>query len=549
MYTFVNRYHNSICHIYYDKEGNKRISKHSKDLNLMLGIETNEESEWKDMHGKNIQNVKCDTLGEYYKFIRDYGDYEIIYGNINPVAQFISNKYADEDPTDFSHIKTFVVDIETTSIIWDTKKEINIGFDIDDATFKTYDQINEKYTKEEQEKLVYEDKNIWKPYNRQIFIRQAGFPDPAKTEYPIITIAIKNEKNGKYYICSTKDYDKSKTILDIDPKDIQFYKAKDEEHLFKWFISIMRKEQPDILIGWYSNNFDWPYIINRSRIVFGTLDEISKISPFGVVTCEKTDISFGFGDTEWRIVVGGITMLDYLKLYKKFIFTPREKYSLDFISQEELGSNKINYEEYGNLNDLWDQNPQLFMDYNIYDVELISMMDKKLNLLDILASLAYKAKCNFYDALGTVGIWDILIYNRLKKNKIMIPPVKENETEQYAGAYVKQPVPDIYSWILSLDLNSLYPWIQKQFNISPECLTDEREMVRIDQIDDQILFQDIKPKEGLILAGNGCYFKKDKVGFIPELLIEIYDERKEAKKLMIQKKIELEAIENQLKEI
>jgi len=516
----------------------------------MLGVETNEESNWKNMYGDNIQKVTCDTLGEYYKFIKEYGDYELIYGNINPVAQFISNKYADEEVTDLSHIKTFIVDIETTSIIWDFKKAILIGYEKDfeeSSSLMGYVQINDMFTKNEQKQLVYRDGDKLKPYNRQIFIRQAGFPDPEKTEYPIITIAIKNEKNGKHYVCSTKDYDKSKTVLNIDPKDIQFYKAKDEEHLFRWFISIMRKEKPDILIGWYSNNFDWPYIINRSRVVFGSLDEISKISPFGVVSCEKTDISFGFGDTEWRIVVGGITMLDYLKLYKKFIFTPREKYSLDFISEEELGSNKIKYDEYGNLNDLWDQNPQLFMDYNIYDVELISMMDKKLKLLDILASLAYKAKCNFYDALGTVGIWDIIIYNRLKKKNIMIPPSKENESESYAGAYVKQPIPDIYSWIISLDLNSLYPFIQKQFNISPECLTDEREMVRIDQIDYNILFQDIKPKEGLILAGNGCYFKKDKVGFIPEILMEIYDERKEAKKLMIQKKIELEAIENQLK--
>lgn len=489
MYCQVARYRGQIIDFYYDENNQKQI-RYVSDLNLKLGVQTDEESEWKTLTGKNVKPYYFNSSTEYYKFIDDHQESLMIYGNIDPIYQYIHEKYSDMK-VNFKNVKIYVIDIEV--------------------------QADE------------------------------GFPDPEETPKPITSITIKDIKNDRFYVCATKPYDKWKNELKIDPRKIHFFHASSEKRLYMWLISLMEKTLPDILIGWYSDNFDFPYIINRSYIVFEGEDVISRISPYGDVRCES-NTNGDFGQRSFRTIIGGIYTLDYMKLYKKFLrFEVRESYSLDYISNVELGERKLQFEE-TNLTELWSNNPQKYIDYNIYDVELIALLNNKLNLIQLLATLAYKAKCNYHDALGTVRIWDVYIYNILQNQKIMIPPDEKKERGTYAGAYVKDPICDIHNWVISLDLNSLYPHLQQQFNISPECLVhDKKEDVSIDAIDTKLLNQTIKVDPNYILAGNGYYFRKDIEGFIPKILKDIYAERKEVKKEMLIKKQELVNLKEQYK--
>jgi len=550
MYISVNRYKNQLIEIMYDKNGNKRMIKKSEGLPLQLGTHCERETGYYDLYGKNVEPHYFDTFKEYYNFKKENEEYYNILGEINPVYQYISDKYSNDDfKYNLKWIKTFIIDIEVDSILFDEEKMVLVGSE-DDKTEMTLPEIDEKWLPEEQNALMMIDiNNNNVPYNRNIFMDKAGFPYPEECLYPVTSIAIKDHTNNKYYVASTKPYDKNKTVIGIDPKTISFYHAPDEKHIFLWFIKLMRKELPDILVGWYSKNFDFPYIIERSYRVFNGDDHIRKISPYGVV---KTELSRGtgpFGRDEWKTTVGGVYTLDYIDIYKKFTFITRSSYSLDFVSSEELDVTKLRYNEYDNLNDLWFRNPQHYIDYNIFDVELISLMDQKLNLMNILATISYKALCNFSDALGTVGVWDAMLYNDLKKKNIFVPPKRDNERENFAGAYVKQPVPDIYPWVCSFDLDSLYPFCQAQWHISPECLIKgDRKSVNTDAIDPSILNGELKVNNNYIMAGNGCYFDKNKEGFIPKILKGIYAERKEFKNKMLKKKQELVDVEELLKE-
>lgn len=548
MYINVSRNKNFIIEILYDKNGNKKIIKKCEGLPLQLGIKCDRETGYKDLYGKNVEPHDFDNIKDYYRFIKENSEYYEVLGNINPIYQYISDKYSHDFEYNLDFIKTFIIDIEVDSILYDDKKKILVGSE-DDKTEMTLSEIDDKWLPDQQNGLLMIDDNDNSvPYSRNIFMLKAGFPDPSEALYPITSIAIKDDTNDKYYVCATKNFDKCKSVIGVDIDTIDFYHAQDEEHIFSWFINLMRTELPDILVGWYSNNFDFPYIINRSYKIFDD-DHIKKISPYGKLTCTLKEGVGEYGRDVWKTFIGGVYTLDYMEIYKKFVNTPRSSYSLDFVSGEELDTTKLNYNEYDNLNDLWFRNPQHYIDYNIFDVELISLMDKKLNLMNILFMISYKALGNFNDALGTIGVWDSILYNKLKTMNIFIPPKKHNEKEHFVGAYVKDPIPDIYPWCISEDLDSLYPHIQMQYHISPECLIgDESISVDQDALDTRILTGTLKGNPKYIMAGNGQYFDKNKEGFIPTILKEIYAERKAVKKKMLEKKQELVDIKELLKE-
>lgn len=218
---------------------------------------------------------------------------------------------------------------------------------------------------------------------------------------------------------------------------------------------------------------------------------------------------------------------------------------IDNLNDEEL----IELYKYCN-EDIKDLLSNLFIDYNIQDVELIDLLDNHLDLINLHCKLSFKAKCNFVDALGTVKMWDILIYNYLKEKKIMIPPITSHEFKPFAGAYVKNPDKKIYDWVASIDLNSLYPHLIQQYNISPECLIEDKcipNMVSNNKLDDRFLNQEFSIDPRAILAANGQYFRKDKEGFLPRIMRDLYDERKKIKKEMLDEKQKLVNIEEEIK--
>jgi DNA polymerase elongation subunit (family B) len=443
-----------------------------------------------DMFGNPLQWKRFDSIEKYRNFIDEYDEVDF-YGTMKEDYQFLSEEYPEKIDYELSMIRPFWIDIETKMIT-----------------------SNEE----------------WAEVHDQ----------------PITSIAMKDAKGNKFFVMSTKMWSKEKSILPpdvVDRNNIIFYHCKDEEGIFKTLRKVLRREKPDMLIGFYSSMFDFPYIIKRGEYVMGK-KFMKSFSEWQRVTCKKKVDRITGEIYDYFTEIQGTPLMDYQKMYKKFIYSPRESYSLDFLATAELGEAKLKYnDEYDNLDDLWDRNPQHYIDYNIFDVELLDLMDKKLGLVDLSCTIAYYAKTNFTDTLGTVGIWDSIFFNTLKTKNMMIPPKHGAEKEDYKGAAVFEPEKKIHNWLIAVDLNSLYPHIQQEYNISPESLVhDRRDMLDInieDDLDQRWLDQQIPTPKDTIMAMNGCYFSKQE-GIVPGLLREIYADRTIAKKKMLDWKSKLQ---------
>ena len=227
----------------------------------------------------------------------------------------------------------------------------------------------------------------------------------------------------------------------------------------------------------------------------------------------------------------GIATLDYLELYRKFTYSNQESYKLDYICSVELGEKKLDHSEYDTFKEFYENDRQKFIEYNIHDVRLVDKLDGKMKLLDLAFTMAYDAKVNYEDVFSQVRMWDNYIYVELLKRKIAIPPKKEsNKDEKYAGAYVKEPNPGMYDWVVSFDLNSLYPHLIMQYNISPETLQDVKHpTVTVDKI----LNEEVNINGPFAVCANGAQYSREKQGFLPQLMQKMYDERVIFKKKMI----------------
>ena len=238
--------------------------------------------------------------------------------------------------------------------------------------------------------------------------------------------------------------------------------------------------------------------------------------------------------------VAGLTTLDYLELYKKFTYKAQESYRLDYIAQVELGQKKLDHSEFETFKDFYRGNWKKFVDYNIIDVELVDRLEDKMKLIELALTMAYTAKVNYVDVMYQVRMWDTIIYNYLKKRNIVIPPKDRTDKDsKFAGAYVKEPKPGKYDWVVSFDLNSLYPHLIMQYNISPETLVDEKHpSTTVDRIlKEELTFEMYKD---YAVCANGAMYRKDVKGFLPELMEKMYAERVIFKKRMLQAKQEYE---------
>ena len=264
---------------------------------------------------------------------------------------------------------------------------------------------------------------------------------------------------------------------------------------------------------------------------------MKRFSPWGLVTENEIFIK---GRKQIMFDVGGVTQLDYLDLYKKFTYKAQESYRLDYIAEVELGQKKLDHSEFDTFKDFYTKGWQKFIEYNIVDVELVDRLEDKMKLIELALTMAYDAKVNYADVFYQVRMWDNIIYNYLKKRDIVIPPkIRSDKNEKYAGAYVKEPIPGKYDWVVSFDLNSLYPHLIMQYNISPETLLDERHpTATVDRIlEEEINFELYKDNA---VCANGAMYRKDVRGFLPELMDKMYNERVIFKKRMLQAKQQYE---------
>jgi len=348
-----------------------------------------------------------------------------------------------------------------------------------------------------------------------------GFPDIQKADKELTAITIRCK--GRNYVFGCGDF------VTEDP-NTHYIKCNDEYMLIQKFLACWQALDLDIVTGWNIEFFDIPYLINRIKLLFND-KEVKKLSPWGIFT-EKNVEFRGKENQSYNIL--GLSVLDYYQLYRKFTFGNQESYKLDFISQIELGKKKIDYSEHGSLLELYKNNFQKFIEYNIHDCVLVDRLDDKLKFLEQVMALAYDAKVNYNDTLTTVRVWDTIIHNYLLEQNIVIPQFKkQNDFESLVGGYVKEPKPGLSKWVVSFDLNSLYPHLIMQYNISSETFAGRIDFPSIDYL----LEGNWEYRDGMVAyAANGCTYRKDKQGFLPALMEKMYDDRVIYKKKMLEAK-------------
>ena len=326
-----------------------------------------------------------------------------------------------------------------------------------------YQYISEKYPQDEIKFDISQIKLI------TIDIETAsenGFPDVESCVEEILAITIQDYNTKKITTWGIKPFFNKQ-------ENVTYYHCPTEQELLSHFINFWMVDVPDVITGWNCQFYDIPYICKRLNRVLGE-KLMKRFSPWGLVTENEVTIK---GRTQTTFDVGGVTQLDYLDLYKKFTYKAQESYRLDYIAEVELGQKKLDHSEFETFKDFYTHGWQKYIEYNIKDVELVDRLEDKMKLIELALTMAYDAKVNYGDVFYQVRMWDNIIYNYLKKRDIVIPPKnKSQKNEKYAGAYVKEPIPGKYDWVVSFDLNSLYPHLIMQYSISPETLVEKYEL-------------------------------------------------------------------------
>ena len=407
------------------------------------------------------------------------------------------------------------------------KKYENVdGFKIYGNDRYVFQYISEKYSEEE---IKFDITKIKLTTLDIEVASENGFPDTESASEEILTITIQDYATKKIITWGIKPFNNTQS-------NVRYIECGSEYQLLQNFLDYWTKNIPEVITGWNIQFYDIPYICRRLNRVLGE-KMMKTFSPWGLVTEREVVI---MGRKQISYDVGGITQLDYLDLYKKFTYKAQESYRLDYIAEVELGQKKLDHSEFDTFKDFYTKNWQKFVEYNIVDVELVDRLEDKMKLIELAITMAYDAKVNYADVFFQVRMWDNIIYNYLKKRNIVIPPKERTEKDaKYAGAYVKEPIPGVYDWVVNFDLNSLYPHLIMMYNISPETLMDERHpTVSVEKIlNQQISFELHKD---YAVCANGAMYRKDFRGMLPELMEKMYNERVIFKKKMIVAKKEYE---------
>ena len=450
-----------------------------------LFVPSKRNTKYKTLTGDPVEPIKPGSVRDCREFIKKYDGVQNfdVFGNDRYIYQYISEMYPEpEVKFDISKIKLTTLDIEVKS--------------------------------------------------------ENGFPDVESAAEEILLISIQDYTTKQIRTWGQGPFN--------NKQDNVIYKSFNSEYeLLNAFINwwMVEENTPEVITGWNIELYDIPYLSRRLEKVLGE-KLMKRLSPWGLVTEDEIYIS---GRKHIAYDVGGITQLDYLNLYKKFTYKAQESYRLDYIAKVELGQQKLDHSEYDTFKDFYTKGWQKFVEYNIIDVELVDRLEDKMKLIELAITMAYDAKANYVDVFSQVRMWDTIIYNYLKKRDIVIPPKdKSDKNERYAGAYVKEPVPGVYNWVASFDLNSLYPHLMMQYNISPETLVGERNpKATVDKVlNKEVDFSDY---EQYAVCANGAMYRKDKRGFLPELMDVMYEDRKIYKKKMLKSKQQLVDIEEEMK--
>ena len=467
---------------YIGYENGERVQ-YRETFSPVLYTRCNEKTEYKTLEGHYAKEKKFETVRAARDFVDEYKfvDNVKVYGNDRFLYQYISSKFPQEQMSyDSSQLRIYTVDIETTS--------------------------------------------------------ENGFPNVAETSEEILCLSVKDFTTKKLITWGTREFNESYQYITPSSNDREYRVFWKEEDMLKDFVSWWAENTPDIVTGWNVKLFDIPYICRRIDRVLST-KYMRSLSPWNKVFEKEVEIK-GRNHIYYDII--GLSVLDYLDLYQKFTYKAQESYRLDYIAQQELGQKKLDHSEYDTFKQFYTNNWQKFVEYNIHDVELVDRLEDKMKLIELALTMAYDAKVNYEDVYSQVRTWDSIIYNFLKTKGIVIPPIERSDKNtQYAGAYVKEPKPGLYEWVVNFDLNSLYPHLIMQYNISPETLMPNRHSsATVDRIlNKEIDFSDL---DNTTVCANGALYDTTQRGFLPELMQKYYDERVIFKKKMIKAKQEYE---------
>ena len=400
---------------------------------------------------------------------------------------------------------------------------------VDSFDVSGYERFVYQYISDQHDDEVDYDFKLLDIYTIDIEVAsENGFPDVASAAEEILCITMKNLHTKRVDVWASREFNV--------PEGVNVHYQWDESALLKDFVTWWTQNTPDIITGWNCYLYDIPYICRRMDRIIGD-KWVKSLSPWNKVNEREITI---MGREHIAYDIMGLSCLDYMDLYKKFTYTNQESYRLDHIAFVELGQRKLDHSEYDTFRDFYTKGWQKFVEYNIFDVELVDRLEDKMKLIELAVTMAYDAKVNFEDVYSQVRMWDTLIFNFLKKDNIVVPPKKgSRKDDKYAGAFVKEPVPGLYNWVVSFDLNSLYPHLIMQYNISPETLLPTRHPhATVDRLLNQEL--DLTTLDGETVCANGAMYVTNQMGFLPKMMQRIYDDRTIYKKKMLAAKQEYE---------
>lgn len=442
-----------------------------------LYLRSPEKTKYKTLQGEYLKPINPGNIWETRKFIEQYKDVDNfqIYGDISPVNQYISDNYPEENiEFDINKIKIYIIDIETTS---------------------TY-----------------------------------GFPNVEEVREEVLLITIQDFATKKTYTWGSRPF--TETV-----ENNTYVECANEIELLERFIQFWESDYPEIISGFNCEFFDIPYLLRRIATVMSESDakrlSVWKNIRERKVRVEKTNRE------EYVYDIAGLSCLDFLSLFKKFSGIKLENNRLETVAQEVLGETKLDHSQYETFSEFYTNDFNTFTRYNIKDCELVSKLEESLGLIGLALAMAFDTRVNFEDVFFQSRMWDSIIYNFLKRNNICIPQREETtlKTEKFKGAYVKDTQVGKFNYIVTYDINSLYPSIIRTFNISPETLVQQRNLkVSVDSI----LTEEFTNDTDHSVCANGSMYTKSFQGFLPKLMEKLYNDRVIYKKMMLAAKAEYE---------
>jgi len=496
-YTSIARSINSLLIRGYDRNGQRVQEKVRFRPTMYLEAKDPSKTKFKGLDGTPVEPMQFDSMSECRKFVETYKHVPSfkIYGNDRHVPAFIQAQFPLSIHYQQSLIRTCTLDIEVGKEAW-------------------------------------------------------GYSEASEAKNPIVAITVKCSTDNTCHTWGLKAFDPSLCKTSRYMIDYRQFQTEGQmlEDFLRWWIH--PDNSPDIITGWNTRAFDVPYLATRISKLGG--EEASKmLSPWNIIESKEVKLK---GRMQLMYELVGIQQLDYMDLFQKFGYTygAQEQYTLDHIAKVVLDESKLEYE--GTLDDLYHADHQKFLEYNIKDVELVDRLEEKLGLIQLVMMMSYMGGVNYADTLGTTAIWDSIIFRKLANRNVVVPFQSEppSHVPQFAGGYVKDVQQGMHEWVLSCDINSEYPNLIVQYNMSPETYISHVTMkVDPNQIIDAVLTG--KPlfdeDPGVCVAANGACFRKDVKGIIPTLVEELYTKRKLAKNETLSLKRKREIIVKKIEQL